>query len=228
MANWQQNGCDLWEEVRSDDFFWNRMGYVYSLNNAADLAVKLGKDPEQYKEWRALAGEIRNDLQTHWNGNFLWESQNREVDGAVIHAIATFGSDNYGALSPWTASTIKHYNEVFCVEYKINKKDNDANVPGILYGRYPGDHYAGGNPWQLLTAVLGELFYKGAKEMQERQALNGDFTLSNEEFGEWKDLLKLDENATAEDFIKASTSAGDAVMTRLWTHVKNDHGRIDE
>ena len=31
--------------------------------------------------------------------------------------------------------------------------------PGILIGRYPGDHYAGGNPWQLLTAALAEYFY---------------------------------------------------------------------
>ena len=24
-ANWKQNGCDLWEEIQSDDFFWNRL-----------------------------------------------------------------------------------------------------------------------------------------------------------------------------------------------------------
>lgn len=71
--------------------------------------------------------------------------------------------------------------------------DNDLKIPGILYGRYPGDHYAGGNPWQLLTAVLGECFYKGAKLMQERLEASGDFTLSEEEFGDWKALLKLDE-----------------------------------
>ncbi len=29
--NWASNGCDLWEEVRSTDFFWNRAGYVYTL-----------------------------------------------------------------------------------------------------------------------------------------------------------------------------------------------------
>jgi len=29
-------------------------------------------------------------------------------------------------------------------------------------GRYPGDSYAGGNPWQLLTAVLAKVFYQGA------------------------------------------------------------------
>ena len=24
VANWEQNGCDLWEEIQSTDFFWNR------------------------------------------------------------------------------------------------------------------------------------------------------------------------------------------------------------
>jgi len=48
------------------------------------------------------------------------------------------------------------------LEYAINQADNKAGLPGVLIGRYPGDSYAGGNPWQLLTAVLAELFYKGA------------------------------------------------------------------
>ena len=39
----------------------------------------------------------------------------------------------------------------------------NAGDVGILIGRYPGDSYAGGNPWQLLTAVLGELFYLGGQ-----------------------------------------------------------------
>ena len=24
LANWDQSGCDLWEEVRSDNFYFNR------------------------------------------------------------------------------------------------------------------------------------------------------------------------------------------------------------
>jgi hypothetical protein len=40
-------------------------------------------------------------------------------------------------------------------------------------GRYPGDSYAGGNPWQLLTAVLGKIFYQGAAV-----ALNSGFEAS--------------------------------------------------
>lgn len=25
MENWESDGCDLWEEIHSDDFFWNKM-----------------------------------------------------------------------------------------------------------------------------------------------------------------------------------------------------------
>merc|ERR1719228_2331749 len=42
-ANWQQSGCDLWEEFTSDDFYWNRMAFAYSLNTAADFADSIGE-----------------------------------------------------------------------------------------------------------------------------------------------------------------------------------------
>lgn len=31
MTNWMSDGCDLWEEVRSNDFFWGRAAYVYAF-----------------------------------------------------------------------------------------------------------------------------------------------------------------------------------------------------
>ena len=37
-----------------------------------------------------------------------------------------------------------------------------------LFVRYPGDSYAGGNPWQLLTAAHAELFYLGAEAALKR------------------------------------------------------------
>lgn len=49
-----------------------------------------------------------------------------------------------------------------------------------------------------------------------------------EDYAEWMDLLNLVEDSTATDYIAAATAAGDSVMTRLWTHVKDDDGEIDE
>ena len=42
--NWAQSGCDLWEEFTSDDFYWNRMAFVYSLQTAADFADAISED----------------------------------------------------------------------------------------------------------------------------------------------------------------------------------------
>ena len=44
-----QVGCDLWEEVRSEDFYFNRMAYVYSLNVAADFGEMIGESGATYR-----------------------------------------------------------------------------------------------------------------------------------------------------------------------------------
>ena len=61
---------------------------------------------------------------------------------------------------------------MFCGIYPLNQQDIKDGIPGILYGRYQGDSYAGGNPWQLLTAVLAKLMYQGAST----QMLKGEPT----------------------------------------------------
>ena len=64
--------------------------------------------------------------------------------------------------------------------------------PCCVIIRYPGDHYAGGNPWQLLTAVLGELFYLGGKATLEKIEAKGvaDYRLVGaEKDSQWIKLL---------------------------------------
>jgi len=151
-ANWQSNGCDLWEEARNTDFFWGRMGFVNALKAAADFAKSIGEEDTAAK-YLNVASDISNTLDKHWNGTYITESDNSDtyhthgVDGATIHAIASFPNSVYGPLSSQTAATIKNHNTVFCNEYAVNRTDNGAKIPGILIGRYPGDHYANGNPW---------------------------------------------------------------------------------
>merc|ERR1711962_557978 len=74
--NWEQEGCDLWEEVRSDDFYFNRMAYVYSLNVAADFGEMIGQDGSMY---RIVAEKIKTATMTHWKDGYLYESTNRPV-----------------------------------------------------------------------------------------------------------------------------------------------------
>eukprot|EP00088_Acartia_fossae_P002771 TRINITY_DN11149_c0_g1_i1.p1 TRINITY_DN11149_c0_g1~~TRINITY_DN11149_c0_g1_i1.p1 ORF type:complete len:502 (+),score=142.13 TRINITY_DN11149_c0_g1_i1:33-1538(+) len=223
--NWRQEGCDLWEEVRSDDFYFNRMAYVYSLNIAADFADMIGQSGSNY---RSVADQIKGETMGHWRDGFLYESTNRPYDGAVIHSIATFGEYLYPPESQEAASTINVLTKAFCQEYPINQDEIAAGEVGILIGRYPGDSYAGGNPWQLLTAVLGELFYLGGQATYKQVKSGGDMTLNYADNKAWMDLLSLKEGATAGDLAAAQMAAGDAVMTALWRHVQDANGRIDE
>ena len=86
-------------------------------------------------------------------------------------------------------------NRAFCLEYPINQQDNAAGKPGILIGRYPGDSYAGGNPWQLLTAAHAEVFYLGASAWLDEVTRLGN-TNTGEQHQEWRDLLYLGMNRT--------------------------------
>lgn len=90
-------------------------------------------------------------------------------------------------------------------------------------GRYPGDSYAGGNPWQLLTAVLAKTFYQGANVLMKSNGF-----LKEEDKQAWFGLLKIPENASLREQVKAAIEAGDAVMYKLYQHVKGDNGHIAE
>lgn len=128
------------------------MGYVNALRAAADFATAIG-ETDTAASYTSTADTIKETLYKHWNGQYLTESDNQDtyhthgVDGATIHAIASFPNEVYGVTSSQTAATIKYHNKVFCEEYAVNRSDNDKKIPGILIGRYPGDHYANGNPW---------------------------------------------------------------------------------
>jgi len=64
LGGWADNGCDLWEEIQSTDFFWNRMGYVFALFRVADFAERIGEDGDQY---RNLADTIRDTIPVSCN-----------------------------------------------------------------------------------------------------------------------------------------------------------------
>jgi glucoamylase len=155
------------------------------------------------------------------------ESTNREKDSSVTHAFSSFPG-YYQPTDPKVAATIKTLNTLFCTTFQVNQDDDKKGIPGILYGRYQGDTYAGGNPWQLLTAVLGELFYQGANYQLE-QAQSANDLLSADTISAWKELFpSLTEQSTVLDFAAAALTAGDAVLYRLYLHVKDDNGHINE
>lgn len=224
-ANWKSEGCDLWEEVRSDDFFWGRSSFVFALNNAADFCDAIKHDCGA--NYRTVAGQIADAAKSHWTGEYIGESSNRMIDGSVIHAIASFGKYLFKPSGSEAAATVDVYAKHFCQDYQINQDDNKNQEPGVLIGRYRGDTYAGGNPWQLLTAGLAQMFYNAGSEIYDHVAATQETTLKAEH-KKWVEVLNLGEETSALDLAENFLKAGDSVMTRLWKYVKNDDGRIDE
>jgi len=81
--------------------------------------------------------------------------------------------------------------------YEVNRLDDEAGLPGVLLGRYPGDEYSGvimskgledpcvgfncGNPWFLTTHALAETLYEAASAFAKGElkvdGLNNPFVL---------------------------------------------------
>jgi glucoamylase len=67
-VNFTAESCDLWEEIRSDDMFWNKYTMRRALRLGADFAQKMG-DSARASTYRAKVAELETQLNTHWNGS---------------------------------------------------------------------------------------------------------------------------------------------------------------
>ena len=148
----------------------------------------------------------------------------------MLHSIATFGEYLFPPESEEAAATIDYLAKVFCTEYPVNQELIAAGEPGVLIGRYPGDSYAGGNPWSLLTAVTGEVFYKaGEATLALIKAAGGTAkALDAVANKNWMKLLKLRQGADQLDLARAQISAGDSILSQLYSRVSPEAGRVDE
>jgi len=222
--NWQSNGCDLWEEIRSTDFFWNRFTIRAALTKGAAFAQAQG-DSDRSNKYAAAAKAVGDTLEGHYDSGFVFESSSRKKDAAVICAFndGYLGDGVFSASSKEVAGTISTLNTLFCNSFAVNQADTKAGVPGILYGRYEGDNYAGGNPWILLTAALAELLYRGAAEVQTTAAMD------TAAYSTWAPVLGLDAaQFDATTTAKAMAGAADGVLVRLRTHVKAGGFHLNE
>ena len=67
----------------------------------------------------------------------------RQKDAAVFEAF-NHGYLNDGVMGPTSkevAGTVSTFVDLFCSQYAVNGADTAAGVPGVLIGRYDGDHY---------------------------------------------------------------------------------------
>jgi glucoamylase len=184
-----------------------------ALSLGAKLASKLGYTDEASK-WKSVSDNIKSKIYaTHWNGYYFYESNNRPLDGAVIVGIndGYDSEDNFlNPLSYEVASTVYYYNLAFSSEYPINKLDMPKY--GILYGRYPGDVYAGGNPWILTTAALASLMYRIAGQLNMEKLMDSDTKYV------WTRALNLSE--LPEDLVGLFKMQGDGILNRIKTYIE--------
>lgn len=221
--NWSSNGCDLWEEIRSSDFFWNKFTARAALTKGSAFAAKQS-DASRSGKYGSAAKEVEATLGAHYDSGFVFEDQNRKKDAAVITAFndGYLGDGLFGPTSKEVAGTVATLNDLFCNTFAINQADTKAGVPGILYGRYEGDNYAGGNPWILLTAALGQLLYRGASEVLSTQAMHP------EAYAVWAPILGLPDTFDAASTAQALAGAGDGVLMRLRHHVESGGFHLPE
>jgi glucoamylase len=224
-GGWASNTCDLWEEVQSTDFFWNRMAHNRALYHGANFAGTMG-DAGSSQRYSSVQQQVAAALLSHWNGVTLIESTNRPLDGALLAALNDGVADDqptpFSPTSEYVAGTIKTLTEAFCAEYPINNADSARGVPGTLIGRYPRDKYGGGNPWILLSNYLAQLLYRGAQEAARSNALPPRALLV------WSKVLAPRHGdtrrgaarfATASEFAEELLAAGDGVLQRVRFHV---------
>eukprot|EP00928_Gymnodinium_smaydae_P018804 TRINITY_DN1716_c0_g3_i1.p1 TRINITY_DN1716_c0_g3~~TRINITY_DN1716_c0_g3_i1.p1 ORF type:complete len:551 (-),score=106.00 TRINITY_DN1716_c0_g3_i1:396-2048(-) len=209
-ANYTSEGCDLWEEVRSGDFFWNRYTMRKALLKGAAFASEVGKDSDRSSKYLAKAKEITEKLSGHvQEDGFVIEEVNRQKDTAVIEAF-NVGDLNDGVFAPLSReviSTLIGLSRTFCKAFDVNQKAAAQNKSGLLFGRYEGDGYAGGNPWVLLTASAATLLYR-----QSLALSNGSVLPSGIEFAA---LIGQDVTATS------LLGAGDSIMNFMKTFLTN-------
>jgi glucoamylase len=221
ISGYNSNTCDLWEEITSTDFFWNRVTMTKALSLGARFATSLGYNDDANK-WQNTADLIKSNIySTHWNGFYYYEANNRPVDGAVIVGLNDGYDETDQFLDPLSyeiASTVYYYNLVFSSEYPINEKDK--NLYGILYGRYPGDIYAGGNPWILTTAAVSSLMYRISNR------LKSGYRMTQNTLDMWSKALNV--NSIPEDQISFFKSQGDGLLLRLKNYIKPNNFHMYE
>eukprot|EP01062_Namystynia_karyoxenos_P021368 TRINITY_DN1812_c0_g2_i1.p1 TRINITY_DN1812_c0_g2~~TRINITY_DN1812_c0_g2_i1.p1 ORF type:complete len:746 (+),score=218.97 TRINITY_DN1812_c0_g2_i1:77-2239(+) len=211
---WDQQGCDLWEEVRSDDFFWQFVHTRRGLLLGAEVAAKMGDDAAA-KSYRGAAAAVAKRMAAHTYSTaqhtYVYETaccSRREDSAALLGLLHDDPADPVFPLSGVVAAgTVATLDQAFS-SFPIN-----AQGPK-LWGRYPGDTYAGGNPWVLASLGKAQALYRAARELHLAPAPQGEDA--------WRryaaaatTLRAASANATRTELAQALAGQGDALLARL-------------
>lgn len=237
VNNWASYTCDIWEEVASNDIFWNRFTMKKALLVGSRFARRLGSHEQADLYDEAVKNIDQAGWMTHWNaslrGSSLYVKEIgaqtlrgwRHVDAAVILAFNHGWDDETRQFAPHehaVAKTVLEYNRIFTKEYATNTEDTSNQVSGILYGRYPHDNYAGGNPWIMTTAALAHVLYRAATAISKHGL--PDYQVMEV----WRQALHFELTHDKNDMAIKFATAGDAVLGRIKHHIQGDNFHMFE
>ena len=184
-ANWPRDGFDLWEEYKGHDFH-ARAVQIGALREGARWAL-VDHDRERADRYAAAELRLREALEDHWlptsgyHGFLLgprvyWDGTNRpkpgdNLDAAVVMAAlhGRLSDGRYSLLDDRILATAIRSEDVSAMRYAINARRGTDE--GVLYGRYDGDNYFGGNPFAFITLEFAESHYQLATLLARRTSL---------------------------------------------------------
>lgn len=149
---WSNQCFDLWEEINGHHFYTLSVQYK-ALAMGAEFAL-LFDDPFAAGYYLENAEKIAQFIHSNFiRENHIVSSINicnrsydeRYLDSSVL--LAYIHTDKQ--FDHYLANTIADMAIMFIDEYPVNKQYDT-----LLFGRYQGDEYFGGNPWVLTTAAL--------------------------------------------------------------------------
>jgi hypothetical protein len=140
VSGYSSDTCDLWEEIRSSDLFWNRLTMKKAMGMGSSFASRMG-DSSTSSTYKSAEQKINSTLyNAHWSGSYVYESTSRTkvtsfiVDDPQPYILSSVVQDTavivgfnsgydeadrmYSPTSYEVAATVSSYNTLFCNEYK--------------------------------------------------------------------------------------------------------------
>ncbi|KAL4986285.1 Six-hairpin glycosidase-like protein [Aspergillus falconensis] len=160
---WNQSAFDLWEDLYGRSFFTLAVTYR-ALTEASVFARSIGSSCAGCE---SQAPQVLCLLQSFWTGRFIRSNLDTGRSGkdastllGIIHTFNPRSECDDATFQPCSARALaNHYRVVdaFRDLYDINADRSQDQA--IAIGRYPEDHYFGGNPWFLCTMAAAEQLY---------------------------------------------------------------------
>jgi glucoamylase len=77
VSGFGSSTCDLWEEIRSTNLFWNRLSMKKAMGMGADFAATMG-DSSTSGTYENTEQKINSTLYSdHWTGSYVIEDVSR-------------------------------------------------------------------------------------------------------------------------------------------------------